>query len=285
MAEIGGPEVWVVGIDGSDNSEVALRWAIARAASSTAAGRPVRIRIVAAWNTAALSAVKVDEMDAAVRTRVGKIVGAVDHHGVAIEVVITRRGAAEALIDASTDAELLVVGSRGVSGLRELVLGSVSRQCATHAEVPTVVVPEHAPLGPIRSVVVGYDGSPHAERALTWVDDNIDRFATDPQIVAVYSFDIAAHADPTFMMGGYPDVAAEAERDFLQAMSEREPGGRVTARFTTHGARHAIVDGAQHAQLVVLGARGHGAFSSALLGSVSTWVLHHTPCALVVVPE
>jgi nucleotide-binding universal stress UspA family protein len=53
----------------------------------------------------------------------------------------------KALIEASTDADMLVVGSRGLSGLKELALGSVSKECAQHARCPVVIVrpPIHEP--------------------------------------------------------------------------------------------------------------------------------------------
>ena len=49
-------------------------------------------------------------------------------------------GAAKALVEASAGAELLVVGSRGLGGFDELVMGSVSHQCAHHGQCPVVII-------------------------------------------------------------------------------------------------------------------------------------------------
>ena len=62
---------------------------------------------------------------------------------VSVEVVPGRP--AQALIDASAGADLLVLGSRGHGGFRELVLGSVSQQCVHHAACPVTVVPAERP--------------------------------------------------------------------------------------------------------------------------------------------
>jgi nucleotide-binding universal stress UspA family protein len=66
--------------------------------------------------------------------------------------VVEDRRPAEALVELSTDADLLVVGSRGRGGFTELLLGSVSHAAVLHAACPVVVVPsnrdEHGPGRP-----------------------------------------------------------------------------------------------------------------------------------------
>ena len=57
-----------------------------------------------------------------------------------IERVVVEGSAAQALIDAVGEADVLVVGSRGHGGFTNLLLGSVSQQCAQHAPCPVVIV-------------------------------------------------------------------------------------------------------------------------------------------------
>jgi nucleotide-binding universal stress UspA family protein len=57
-----------------------------------------------------------------------------------VESHVTEASPAPALVEASRDASLLVVGSRGVGGFRGLLLGSVSHYCAQHAHCPVMVV-------------------------------------------------------------------------------------------------------------------------------------------------
>jgi nucleotide-binding universal stress UspA family protein len=74
-------------------------------------------------------------LDAAVE-RVGT-----EHPELGLERVLTRGDPAEVLTELAAGAELLVLGSRGVSGHTGLVLGSVSRRCTERATCPVVVVP------------------------------------------------------------------------------------------------------------------------------------------------
>lgn len=132
----------VVGVDGSTGSEKALAWAAGEAQRSGAS-----LELVGAWSFPATAGytpgVAFDEFEKAV-------IGVVDH---AVEEIsrlypqlrvqkrVVESPAAPALVEASNGADLLVVGSRGRGGFRELLLGSVSQYCAHHARCPVVIVP------------------------------------------------------------------------------------------------------------------------------------------------
>jgi nucleotide-binding universal stress UspA family protein len=133
-------------VDGSETAELAVRWA-----ASEARERGATVELVAAWevptNTygfgfAPLNEDVVKGLVRAAEENIGAALDVVRAEAGDIEVDTTvREGqAAAVLLEASRNADLLVVGSRGMGGFRELLLGSVSQQCAHHATCPVVIV-------------------------------------------------------------------------------------------------------------------------------------------------
>jgi nucleotide-binding universal stress UspA family protein len=290
-------QIWVIGLDGSPDAEHALSWALEQA-RERARIEPVLLRGVGAWSVPlsapigiAGTSVLVEWSEVArgvsdqVATSIETVIdpGALEAQPVRIETDVVQGSPTRALLDASQHADRLIVGSRGRSGFKELVLGSVSRQCATHAAVPVVVVPRAAPTGPVARITLGFDGSSHADSAARWVLAQPE-FRTS-RIEAVGAFDLSPFEDPDMTRERFPDEVAEAEAEFHRGLDAVDPDRRMTRAFSLRGARRALADAYGGADLVVLGARGRGTVGAALLGSVSNWVLHHSPCALVIVPS
>jgi nucleotide-binding universal stress UspA family protein len=136
----------VVGIDGSVAARVAARWA-AREAEMRGADQ----LLVGAWDMPAYgfsfgaAAMTDDVLKALRRTTEENVANALDEvraitERVDVSTKVVEGQAGAALLDASRDADLLVVGSRGLGGFRDLLLGSVSEECANHAACPVVVV-------------------------------------------------------------------------------------------------------------------------------------------------
>jgi nucleotide-binding universal stress UspA family protein len=138
----------VVGVDGSEGSRAALRWALAEAAL-----RDATVQAVITWQspTYAYTGVAVmppvvelaEAAEAALTDTLAAESASLppDQAGVSIEPVVAEGPTASILIERSREADLLVVGSRGFGGFRGLLLGSVSHQCASHSHCPVVVVP------------------------------------------------------------------------------------------------------------------------------------------------
>jgi nucleotide-binding universal stress UspA family protein len=142
------PDTWsgdgrgiVVGIDGSEQSLAALQWA-----ADEAQKREASLTAVMAWGLLDQHHAQPDaaydphyDCHAALAdltTFVERALGRTA--GVALQV--TNDLPARGLIDTSRDAELLVVGARGLGGFRGLLLGSVSHRCLAHSWCPTIVV-------------------------------------------------------------------------------------------------------------------------------------------------
>ncbi|GAB2731415.1 universal stress protein [Nocardioides pakistanensis] len=131
--------VVVVGIDGSESSKQALRWAV-RQAELTGA----ELVAVTAWHLPEMYAYVSRDYDVdAANLLDGVLKEVLDPPP---DVPVTRRvmegRAASVLIDASQDADLLVLGTRGHGGFEGMLLGSVTQHCVHHAACPVVVVPQ-----------------------------------------------------------------------------------------------------------------------------------------------
>jgi nucleotide-binding universal stress UspA family protein len=143
----------VVGVDGSAAGAAALTFAVdeARLRNATLhvlhaseapewAGTPGGYVVVGEPSESHdLSGTEQAHADAAVQALEAQAAG-VDTSGIDVRLEPVLGDAASALLEASNDADLVVVGSRGRSGVRGLVLGSVSRKVAQHASCPVVIV-------------------------------------------------------------------------------------------------------------------------------------------------
>jgi nucleotide-binding universal stress UspA family protein len=136
-------QVVVVGVDGSDESVAALKWAAAYAAATGAT-----ISALMAWHyPAAVGPAPVgvapEEITDEVRTSMTEALSkavAEGAPGLEVQQKIRYGHPAQVLVDASADADLLVVGSRGHGAFTGMLVGSVSIHCVTNAHCPVVVV-------------------------------------------------------------------------------------------------------------------------------------------------
>ena len=145
----------VVGIDGSEASVKALRFALQEAGSHHA-----QLKVVMAWSVPPLAygagwsvPINVDDYAKIAQSELDKTLAAAGSADSDVTVTqLLRQGQpADILCAEAKGADLLVVGSRGLGGFRGLLLGSVSQQCANHAPCPVVIIPhergEKAPDG------------------------------------------------------------------------------------------------------------------------------------------
>jgi nucleotide-binding universal stress UspA family protein len=282
----------VVAVDGSAHADRALTWALheaqLRSASLTALHAIHVPRLTGSLNR---ELAHDREHEAGMRL----VADALERAGstaddVQVEVpLVTGRGVAAAVLHNTRDADLVVLGSRGLGGFPGLLLGSVSQQVAAHARVPVAVIKAADEAGgtavETTTVVVGVDGSAASRQALAWAAE--EARLRDVPLRAVQ---VRPGSDPD--PGDLQASAVERERSeragsALARIVEEELGTHhraVTQRVVSgRPSRVLIDDAASPSSMLVVGSRGRGGFAGLLLGSVSQQCLTHAHGPVVVV--
>jgi nucleotide-binding universal stress UspA family protein len=139
----------IVGVDGSAGAHRALDWAMKEAAAHHAHLTVVAVHEVpvSGWTGNPIilgaDAPELEKIRRAAEEAVSKAAAQLGESQPASVTLHAVNGfPAEELINASRDADLLVVGSRGVGGFARLMMGSISNQVVHHAHCPVVIVPD-----------------------------------------------------------------------------------------------------------------------------------------------
>jgi|SRR5699024_2899385 len=144
-------------------------------------------------------------------------------------------------------------------------------------------------LHPPRRIVVGVDGSEGARRALEWAIREARTHEAALDVISAWTLpaDWAQGYNPELMA----DLETESQRVGTKTRAEVEEvvGTHDLPEWLTittqEGPPAAILlERAEQADLIVVGSRGRGGFARMLLGSVSSAVVHHAPCPVVVIP-
>ncbi len=291
MADQERPRI-VVGVDGSDTARRALRWAVAEARLLGAV-----VEAVSAWSypwvVAAPGAVVPLEplADQAIdaKSRLDDAIAGLgrDGEGVEIQPTVTEGGSAAVLNDAAQGAALLVIGTRGHSRVERLLLGSVSNQLARHASCSVVVVPPSAQVGADASgrIVVGVDGSDHSVDALRWALAEGERRDCPVEVIYAWTWvdpfgEAAMAVSRTQLAEG---AQATLDATLAKALGAGDRPARVSGVVIEGDPASTLTTQAGPADLLVVGARGHGGFLGLLLGSVATNCAHHATGPVVIV--
>lgn len=188
------------------------------------------------------------------------------------------------LQERSTDAGMLVLGSRGHGGFAGLLAGSTAVSVTAHAHCPVVVVRDGqaATSGP---VVVGVDGSESSLRALGFAVERAEQRDVPLRVIRVWEPPGERWVPPGFD----PEEATATERaaaeEELARWRETFPDVEVDLRVSPGNPAALLVEASREAQLVVVGSRGRGGLRGMLLGSVSQQLLQHAHCPVAVVRE
>lgn len=280
----------VVGYDGSTTAEHALQWALAEARA-----RGLGITLVHAILPPVTASAfgpgvpaPLDLIDDVRRAAEHELQKAAQAAGGDITTRVDLGSPSGVLIEASTQATLVVIGSRGRGGFAGLLLGSVSDQVAAHAACPVVVVRE-APRADAGDVVVGVDGSVIAQEAVEYAFAAASRGGK--RLIAVHAWEVPSYDLIVMPDGPAPITLADFGDDELRLTSETLAGFATTypdvaveEKVIKGPAVKALLEASANPSLIVVGTRGRGSVMGTLLGSVSRGVLHHAKAPVAVIP-
>lgn len=282
----------IVGVDGSSSAVHAARWAAAEARR-----RRLPLRLVHAFDipvgyapgVVAPAAVR-DGMRKQGRDWLHEAERAVLEIAPAIEPELTvhQGPVVPFLVEASRDATMVVLGTRGLGGFTGLLVGSISVTLAGHAHCPVVVVRgQDSGDGADGDVVVGVDGTPAGEAAIAFAFEQASLQGRGVVAVHTWTDSVleAALAGDTSTVDFNPlqRQAYELLAERLAGWQEKYPDVRVHREVVRDRPATALLRYAATAGLVVVGTRGRGGFRGLVLGSTSQHLLHHAPCPVAVV--
>jgi nucleotide-binding universal stress UspA family protein len=174
----------------------------------------------------------------------------------------------------------LVVGSQGLDALDRFMLGSVSTNLIHHATCPVLVVKGKA--APVRRITLATDGSDASAKALKFVrtkfqpDQSTGKGGRVPiQVSVIHVMPFSNYQE----LKEVRELLEQSVRTLIQAGFTAEAvclPGKPAEEIMKVAAKH-------HADLIVMGAQGLGAIARFLLGSVSTRVVQHATCSVLVV--
>nr|WP_042178593.1 universal stress protein [Kibdelosporangium sp. MJ126-NF4]CEL13279.1 Universal stress protein family [Kibdelosporangium sp. MJ126-NF4]CTQ98970.1 Universal stress protein family [Kibdelosporangium sp. MJ126-NF4] len=280
----------VVGVDGSDSAQQAVRWAAQEAARRKAPLRLVHAcLVVSAYTPVSLpksvSDVLADEGRRWLR-QASRVASEVAPR-VEVSRMLEHREPAIALVEESGSAQLMVLGSRGLGGFTGLLVGSVATKLAQRGACPLVVVRGEDGDRTGKPVVVGVDGSPVSEAAIGFGFEQAARLGVSLVAVHTWSDMIPAAAfaivPPAIEWHQIQIEELELLCERLAGWQEKYPDVPVARIVTRDRPAHSLLEQARDAQLVVVGSRGRGGLTGLLLGSTSQALLHHAPCPVAVI--
>jgi nucleotide-binding universal stress UspA family protein len=287
----------VVGVEDVASSGAAVDWA-----ADEAHFRGARLHLVQAWqwardNPAPLEATLVRE--ASERT-LGTLVGqASDRYpDLAVSSAAVEAAPRETLTALSAEAQLLVVGSRGLGGFPGLLTGSTTLHVAAQAVCPVVVVPEapEAVTRTVGGVAVGLHPRESNDEVLSFAFEAAQRRRLPLWVVHAWSYPlirlsghpappVSGHpAPPVYEEGRVEAEEVRAVAEILAGWREKYPGVPVEEDVVRSAPAKRLVTVSATQHLVVVGRHGKPDGPVRRLGSVSQAVVQHAKCPVAVIP-
>ncbi|MFG2309216.1 universal stress protein [Streptomyces sp. NPDC048566] len=293
------------GVDGSPESRAAVHWAAREALRRGAA-----LRLVHACDphprTALSPRVGSRKEDEALELAALAHGLRAAHPGLSVVERCPDAAPVPALLAAADASDLLVLGSRGLSGLTGFVLGSIAQPVVARSSAPVVLVragagdcvehftasdgvsPDEVPRLPYRDVVLGLDVDRPCDELIAFAFEAARLRGASLRVIHAFG---APHLSPSVEHLGResgPEVLAGHESAVVAALRpwcEKYPQVPVAVTVVDGRPAAEVIRGSADAALLVVGRRRRRSRLGALLGPVAHAVLHHADTSVAVVPH
>ena len=286
----------VVGFDSSPAAEVALAWG---AAAAQAHGVPLTILTARPDAEADVIALPHGEGAEIVEPDIAEMLAEAaedvreSYPGLPVATLVQPESPVDGLLEASTTADMIVIGSRGLGGFEGLLVGSTAMNITPYADCPVVVqyVPDEATVAARavarhpNEVVVGFDGSHFSEEALQFALRHAA--VTGLGVAVVFVTKGSGESAPVPISDADEDLSERVREDLADAMRIAQSHPQVPVTYLHGVGRPAgvLIHEASGSPLAVVGARGRGGFTQLLLGSVGLQMLIHAECPVAIVRD
>ncbi|MGW3680454.1 universal stress protein [Streptomyces prasinus] len=294
-----------VGLDGSAESRAAADWAAREARLLGLPLRLVHVRKPVPERKGRASLVGTDDRQRGAEQMVREVAEGVRarHSGLDVTTEQSSGRPAEVLARAAEGSELLVLGSRGLSGIGGFLVGSVGLSVVAHVERPVVLVRaggqavdeyEVGPVGappaakPFRPVVLGLDAEQPDEEVVGFAFAAAARRGTSLRVVhgwtpsAYYAYGLSVDIE---LHGDLMSQETSALTEVLRPWCAKFPDVEVTAESSYGTPGDHLADASREASLVVVGRRIRRSAFGTHIGPVTHAVLHHSVAPVAVVPH
>lgn len=297
------PRTITVGLDGSPESRAAAEWA---AREAQLRGLPVKL--VQVWEPVPEPTAQAPLLGAETHQHWTERIPResadglrLRHPGVEVTTEQLTGRPAEALVNAAKDADMLVLGSRGLSGIGGFLVGSVGLAVVAHTERPVVLVrageqaaDEHQmdPAGipsaatAFRPVVLGLDVASPDDALIGFAFEAAARRSVPLRVVHAWN------PPPYYAYGMALEPAVEREMakgdatilsEVLRPWRQKYPDVDVVEQSGYGSPSLLLIDASREASLVVVGRRVRSSVVGAHIGTVTHAVLHHSTAPVAVV--
>jgi nucleotide-binding universal stress UspA family protein len=287
----------LVATDFSETAGVALDWAVELARQQHA-----RLELVHAVTIPpsvpgplAVPGPTFDEqVRQAARDRLDQAAAALQERGIAVQSFLGIGTPSQVILERSraADASAVVVGTRGLSGLKHVLLGSTAQRVVQGASCPVLSVhPEdRGRHRPIRSILVPTDFSHDAEVAIRTAHQLLAAMEQDARLILIHAFNLpieyTAYGPIPTSVHYLRDTGLEAERRLAEAAEGLAREGLTVETVAREGDPAGVVAEEARARgvdLIAMGTHGRSGLRHLLLGSTAERVVQHAPCPVLTI--